>query len=174
VVDFEERPEDPALGRLVESTLWVNEAHAAYRRAAALSRPRGERQDAREGRQRKPSAVGYLMRSSEGQDLVGGQVDGVELVAVLLAAQDGHEAPTRVVSPLHLGRLLATPDDGEDVARLDQRWLDQVAVCALRAVVEVVQVLAKALGVCSAAQPGRHAPIGCVHRVEPLHELVRD
>jgi len=34
-VQFESRPEDSALGRLVESTVWVNEAHPAYRRAAA-------------------------------------------------------------------------------------------------------------------------------------------
>jgi hypothetical protein len=32
---FESRPEDPNLGRLVESTVWVNDGHAAYRRAAA-------------------------------------------------------------------------------------------------------------------------------------------
>jgi Histidine kinase-, DNA gyrase B-, and HSP90-like ATPase len=34
-VQFESRPGDPELGRLVESTVWVNEAHPAYRRAAA-------------------------------------------------------------------------------------------------------------------------------------------
>ena len=34
-IQFEERPHDPELGRLVESTVWVNEAHPAYRRAAA-------------------------------------------------------------------------------------------------------------------------------------------
>jgi hypothetical protein len=34
-IQFEERPGDPELGRLVESTVWVNEAHPAYRRAAA-------------------------------------------------------------------------------------------------------------------------------------------
>ncbi|HEY2806347.1 MAG TPA: ATP-binding protein [Gemmatimonadales bacterium] len=34
-VQFENRPDDPELGRLVESTVWVNEAHPAYRRAAA-------------------------------------------------------------------------------------------------------------------------------------------
>jgi hypothetical protein len=34
-IQFEEREDDPELGRLVESTVWVNEAHAAYRRAAA-------------------------------------------------------------------------------------------------------------------------------------------
>jgi hypothetical protein len=34
-VQFESRPEDPELGRLVESTVWVNEAHPAYRRAVA-------------------------------------------------------------------------------------------------------------------------------------------
>ena len=28
-------PDDPTLGRLVESTVWVNDAHPAYRRAAA-------------------------------------------------------------------------------------------------------------------------------------------
>lgn len=32
---FESRPGDPALGHLVESTVWVNEAHPAYRRALA-------------------------------------------------------------------------------------------------------------------------------------------
>lgn len=31
---FESRPDDPNLGRLVESTIWVNDAHPAYRRAA--------------------------------------------------------------------------------------------------------------------------------------------
>ena len=34
-IQFEERPDDLELGRLVESTVWVNEAHPAYRRAAA-------------------------------------------------------------------------------------------------------------------------------------------
>jgi hypothetical protein len=34
-IQFEHRPGDPELGRLVESTVWVNEAHPAYRRAAA-------------------------------------------------------------------------------------------------------------------------------------------
>ena len=29
------RPDDPELGRLVDATVWVNEAHPAYRRAAA-------------------------------------------------------------------------------------------------------------------------------------------
>jgi hypothetical protein len=30
---FADRPDDPELGRLVESTVWVNEAHPAWRRA---------------------------------------------------------------------------------------------------------------------------------------------
>jgi hypothetical protein len=34
-VQFEERPGDPELGRLVESTVFVNRAHPAYQRAAA-------------------------------------------------------------------------------------------------------------------------------------------
>jgi hypothetical protein len=34
-IQFEARPGDPEVARLVESTVWVNEAHAAYRRAAA-------------------------------------------------------------------------------------------------------------------------------------------
>jgi len=34
-IQFEERPGDSELGRLVESTVWVNAAHPAYRRAAA-------------------------------------------------------------------------------------------------------------------------------------------
>jgi len=34
-IAFEARLDDPELGRLVESTVWVNEAHPAYRRAAA-------------------------------------------------------------------------------------------------------------------------------------------
>ena len=34
-IQFESRPEDPDLGRLVESTVWVNDAHPAYRRALA-------------------------------------------------------------------------------------------------------------------------------------------
>jgi hypothetical protein len=33
-IQFESRPDDLALGRLVESTVWVNDAHPAYRRAA--------------------------------------------------------------------------------------------------------------------------------------------
>ena len=39
-IDFESRPDDSALGRLVESTIWVNDAHPAYRRALA-SRSQG-------------------------------------------------------------------------------------------------------------------------------------
>ncbi|MBI4629295.1 MAG: ATP-binding protein [Candidatus Rokubacteria bacterium] len=34
-IQFEARPDDPELSRLVESTVWVNEAHPAYRRAVA-------------------------------------------------------------------------------------------------------------------------------------------
>jgi hypothetical protein len=34
-IEFEERPDDAELARLVESTVWVNEAHPAFRRAAA-------------------------------------------------------------------------------------------------------------------------------------------
>ena len=34
-IRFEHRRDDPSLGRLVESTVWVNEAHAAYGRAVA-------------------------------------------------------------------------------------------------------------------------------------------
>jgi hypothetical protein len=34
-IQFDTRPDDPELGRLVESTVWVNEAHPAYRRAVA-------------------------------------------------------------------------------------------------------------------------------------------
>jgi hypothetical protein len=34
-IQFEERPGDLEVGRLIESTVWVNEAHPAYRRAAA-------------------------------------------------------------------------------------------------------------------------------------------
>ena len=34
-IQFEERPNDSELGRLIESTVWINEAHPAYRRAAA-------------------------------------------------------------------------------------------------------------------------------------------
>jgi hypothetical protein len=34
-IQFEARPGDPELGRLAESTVYVNEAHPAYRRAAA-------------------------------------------------------------------------------------------------------------------------------------------
>ncbi len=39
-IRFERRPDDLALGRLVESTVWVNEAHPAYRRAV-VSRAEG-------------------------------------------------------------------------------------------------------------------------------------
>lgn len=34
-IQFEARPDDPELARLVESTVWINEGHPAYRRAAA-------------------------------------------------------------------------------------------------------------------------------------------
>ncbi len=34
-IQFEPRPGDPELGRLVESTVWVNESHPAHRRAVA-------------------------------------------------------------------------------------------------------------------------------------------
>ena len=32
-IQFEPRPDDPELARLVETTVWINEAHPAYRRA---------------------------------------------------------------------------------------------------------------------------------------------
>jgi len=35
-IRFGHRPDDPDLGRLEDSTVWVNEAHPAFRRAAAL------------------------------------------------------------------------------------------------------------------------------------------
>jgi hypothetical protein len=35
LVQFESRPGDPELGRLVDSTIWINEAHPAYQRATA-------------------------------------------------------------------------------------------------------------------------------------------
>jgi hypothetical protein len=35
LLQFESRPDDPELGRLVDSTIWINEAHPAYLRAAA-------------------------------------------------------------------------------------------------------------------------------------------
>lgn len=34
-IRFESRPDDDSLGRLLESTVWVNDAHPAYRRAVA-------------------------------------------------------------------------------------------------------------------------------------------
>ena len=34
-IDFEDQPDHPELGRLVESTVWVNTAHPAYARAEA-------------------------------------------------------------------------------------------------------------------------------------------
>ena len=34
-IRFDERPEDPELGRLIESTVWVNAAHPAYLRAVS-------------------------------------------------------------------------------------------------------------------------------------------
>jgi len=34
-IQFESRPDDAELGRLIESTVWVNDAHPAFRRAAA-------------------------------------------------------------------------------------------------------------------------------------------
>ena len=35
LVQFESRPEDAELGRLVDSTIWINDAHPAFTRAAA-------------------------------------------------------------------------------------------------------------------------------------------
>ena len=35
LVQFESRPADSELGRLVDSTIWINEAHPAYTRAVA-------------------------------------------------------------------------------------------------------------------------------------------
>jgi hypothetical protein len=35
LVQFESRPQDTELGRLVDSTIWINDAHPAYTRAAA-------------------------------------------------------------------------------------------------------------------------------------------
>jgi hypothetical protein len=34
-IQYESRPDDTNLGRLVESTVWINDAHPAYRRAVA-------------------------------------------------------------------------------------------------------------------------------------------
>lgn len=34
-IQFEDRPDDSELGRLVESTVWINQAHPAYQRALA-------------------------------------------------------------------------------------------------------------------------------------------
>ena len=35
LVQFESRPDDTELGRLVDSTIWINDAHPAFTRAAA-------------------------------------------------------------------------------------------------------------------------------------------
>jgi hypothetical protein len=35
LVQFESRPADSELGRLVDSTIWINDAHPAYTRALA-------------------------------------------------------------------------------------------------------------------------------------------
>jgi hypothetical protein len=35
LVQFESRPADSELGRLVDSTIWINDAHPAYARAVA-------------------------------------------------------------------------------------------------------------------------------------------
>ena len=35
MVQFESRPDDSELGRLVDSTIWINDAHPAYVRATA-------------------------------------------------------------------------------------------------------------------------------------------
>jgi hypothetical protein len=35
LVQFESRPDDSELGRLVDSTIWINDAHPAYTRAVA-------------------------------------------------------------------------------------------------------------------------------------------
>ena len=35
LVQFESRPGDPELGHLVDSTIWINDAHPAYTRAVA-------------------------------------------------------------------------------------------------------------------------------------------
>ena len=35
MVQFESRPDDHELGRLVDSTIWINDAHPPYTRAAA-------------------------------------------------------------------------------------------------------------------------------------------
>jgi hypothetical protein len=34
-VQFESRPDDPELARLVDSTVWINDAHPAFARATA-------------------------------------------------------------------------------------------------------------------------------------------
>jgi hypothetical protein len=34
-IQFESRPDDPELGRLIEATVYVNDGHPAYRRAVA-------------------------------------------------------------------------------------------------------------------------------------------
>jgi hypothetical protein len=34
-IQFEPRPDDPELARLIETTVWINEGHPAYRRATA-------------------------------------------------------------------------------------------------------------------------------------------
>ena len=38
LVQFESRPNDTELGRLVDSTIWINDAHPAFIRAAASFR----------------------------------------------------------------------------------------------------------------------------------------
>ena len=45
LVQFESRPDDSELGRLVDSTIWINDAHPAYTRAAARARRLPHRPD---------------------------------------------------------------------------------------------------------------------------------
>jgi hypothetical protein len=54
LVQFESRPGDSELGRLVDSTLWINDAHPAYTRASASrTRRRGVRRTCKGARRRQ-------------------------------------------------------------------------------------------------------------------------
>jgi hypothetical protein len=80
LLQFESRPGDPELGRLLESTIWINEAHPAYARATASR------------------SVGYHIALTVALSLAAlvGAADEHAFITQFLAHWGGANAPKRV------------------------------------------------------------------------------
>jgi hypothetical protein len=76
--------------------------------------------------------VTRFIAAGQGEHLIGGQVDRVQLESEHCAPDDGHEAPGRVLGPFDLRGSTVSSHDRADVSRLADLDVDAIAVRAQR------------------------------------------